>query len=201
MCNPVYCDKIEKYEKVLDLATNGGVTHSGLKCEVEKLREAWFNTNFLENISSFADLVDRFRIEYDSKIEDAFWVYMGNKKMKFNRLENRIYEMCTGTTNDKQKQPFTMQLINNVDKNKTFLTKRQQVEAKRARELFNLVGCRSDEDTKLAIRMNLIKKNLVTNEAVQWATKIYGMDIVQLKAQTTRRLPNLVVGTSIDISD
>ena len=48
--------------------------------------------------------------------------------------------------------------------------------------------------------MTLVRNNLVTNEAVQWATNIYGPDIGQLKAQTTRRRPNPVVYTSIDIS-
>ena len=34
---------------------------------------------------------------------------------------------------------------------------------------------------------------------MQWDTKIYGPDIGQFKAQTTRRRPNPVVDTSIDI--
>ena len=74
MYDPEYCDKIEKSDKVLYLATNGGVMHSGLKCEVGKLGEACFNKNPLTNIFSFADLVYKFRTEYDSKIEYAFWV-------------------------------------------------------------------------------------------------------------------------------
>ena len=53
---------------------------------------------------------------------------MDNKKLKFKRLAKEIYGTCPGTTNDKQKQLFQMQLINTVDKNKTFFTKRQQVE-------------------------------------------------------------------------
>ena len=47
--------------------------------------------------------------------------------------------------------------------------------------------------------MNLIKNNIVTNEVVQWATKIYGPYIGQLKAQTTRTRPNLAVNTNIYI--
>ena len=72
MCDPAYRDKIDKSEKVLNIATNGRVMQSGLKCEVDKLGEAWFNKNPLTNIFSFEDLVDKFRIKYDSKIEDAF---------------------------------------------------------------------------------------------------------------------------------
>ena len=41
--------------------------------------------------------------------------------------------MCPGTTNDKQKQLLKMHIINTVDENKTFFTKRQQAETKRAR--------------------------------------------------------------------
>ena len=49
--------------------------------------------------------------------------------------------------------------------------------------------------------MNLIRDNPVTNEAVQWATNIYGSYIGKLKAHTTRRQPNLMVDKSIDIPD
>ena len=91
--------------------------------------------------------------------------------------------------------------MNTVDKNKTFFTERQQVESKRAIELFNLVGGRSVEDLKSAIRMNLNRNNQVTNKAVQWATNINGPDIGQLKVHTTRRRPNPFVDTSIDIPD
>ena len=87
----------------------------------------------MTNIFSFANLVDKFSIKYDSRIEDAFWVYVNNKKVKFKRLVNRIYVICPGTTYYKKKQLLKMQLINDIDENKTFFTKRQQAEAKRAR--------------------------------------------------------------------
>ena len=73
--NPLYCDKLEKSDKVLDLATNGRVMHSGLKYEVDKLGEAWFNKNSLTNIFSFTNLVNKFRIKYNYKNIDPFWVY------------------------------------------------------------------------------------------------------------------------------
>ena len=40
---------------------------------------------------------------------------------------------------------------------------------------------------------------MITNEAVQWVTRIYGLDICQLKVQATRRRLNPIVDTSIDI--
>ena len=58
---------------------------------------------------------------------------MDNKKVKFKRIANRIYGRCPGTTDDEQKQLSQMQLINTVDKNKTFFTERKQEEYKRAR--------------------------------------------------------------------
>ena len=75
-------------------------------------------------------------MKYNSKILDEFWVIVDKNKVQLKRLAKIIYEMCPGTTNDKQKQLLQMQLINNVDKNKTFFTKCQQAEAKRSRELF-----------------------------------------------------------------
>ena len=64
-----------------------------------------------------------------------------------------------------------------------------------------MVGCRSVEDIKAAIQINLIKNNPVNNESVQWATNICGPDFVQLKAQTNSRRPNTGVDASIDIPD
>ena len=65
MCNPAYCDKIEKSEKVIDIATNDRVMHSGIKYDADKLGETLFNKNSLTNIFSFTNLVDKFRITYD----------------------------------------------------------------------------------------------------------------------------------------
>ena len=71
------------------------------------------------NIFGFADLVNKFRIKYDYKIEDSLWVHVNDKKVNFNRLENIVYGMCPGTNDDKKNKLMQMQLINTVDKNKT----------------------------------------------------------------------------------
>ena len=91
--------------------------HSGLKFEVDKLGEAWFKKDSLTDIFSFVNLVDKYRIKYDSKIEDAFWVYVDNKKVNSKIPANRIYGICSGTTNDEKNQLLQMQLINTVDEN------------------------------------------------------------------------------------
>ena len=89
--------------------------------------------------------------------------------------------MFPGTSNDKQKKLLQVQLINTVEENKKISTKCQQAEAKRARELFNLVGCQLVEYLKAAIQMNFIRDNPITNEANQWDTYIYVPGIGQLK--------------------
>ena len=104
ICDPAYCDKIDKSDKVFYLAINGGVMHSGLKYEVDKIGEAWLNKNSLTNIFSFTYIVNKYRIKYDSKIEDKFWVYVDNKRVKFKQLANIIYVLCPGITDDEQKQ-------------------------------------------------------------------------------------------------
>ena len=68
MCDPAYCDKIEKSEKEINLATNGIVMHSGMKCEADKLRDAWFNKDSLTNILNFTNLGNKLRNKYDSNI-------------------------------------------------------------------------------------------------------------------------------------
>ena len=38
MYDPAHCDKIGGSDKVLDLATNGGVMHSGMKCDLGSIK-------------------------------------------------------------------------------------------------------------------------------------------------------------------
>ena len=57
------------------------------------------------------------------------------------------------------------------------------------------------EDLKALIRMNLIRNNPVTTKDINLAEKVYGPDVGTRKGKNTRRRPNPVVSTMIELPD
>jgi hypothetical protein len=82
-----------------------------------------------------------------------------------------------------------------------FLSKRQQDQAKKARELLEVMGLHTVDDLKAMIHMHLIKNCGVTTEDVNLAQKAYDPDISGIKGKTTRRKPITVVDNTVEIPE
>ena len=201
MGNKTFCDRVFTSDRELELITNGGIMLSKQRCTVPKFGEVWFNKNSVMNIFGFADVVKRYRIKYDSTIEDAFWVYVGSKIVKFRKIWNGLYAISPGVNDDGAKMHLLMQFLTTVEENKEFYSERQIAGAKKARDLFHTLGCPSVDDMRAAIRMNLINNLPITLADIKVAQEIYGPDIAALKGKSTRRRPIPVIDTTIDIPD
>jgi hypothetical protein len=103
------------------------------------------------------------------------------------------------TSFEMKKKPY--QFLTTVKDNMKFLSKRQQERAKKARELLEVMGTPTVDDLKAMIRMDLIKNNVVTTEAVNLATKAYGPDISGIKGKTTRQKPTTVKSNTVKIPE
>ena len=201
-CNPDMVTNIREVDESLTLTTNAGVLTTNLKADIPGWGEAWFAPNSMTNIFSYAEMADRYRITYDNEHDDSFCVHLPHKKVKFTR-ENGLYlykpPNVPKPSDDKKALTDKVQLLETVDENKKFYTKRQFERAKRARELLYTLGYPTINDMKAIIRMNTIKNNPVTTEDVDIAQKIFGPDIATLKGKTTRRTPVPVVEDRIEI--
>ena len=51
----------------------------------------WYDDKSMVNIFSFANMADQYLIQYDNKIDDAFWVNINGKTVKFKRSEEGLY--------------------------------------------------------------------------------------------------------------
>jgi hypothetical protein len=91
--------------------------------------------------------------------------------------------------------------LETVEENMTFLTPRQQTQAKKARQLYHALGCPTVDDMKAMIHMNMIKNNEVTTADVTIAEKAFGPDIATIKGRATRTRPAPVVNSLIEIPD
>jgi hypothetical protein len=146
-------------------------------------------------------MTDNFRVTMDSKEERVLLVHMPDKIVKFKQFSNGLYAM---DPNDKmsfemKKKPY--QFLTTVKDNMKFLSKRQQEQAKRARELLKVMGLPMVDDLKAMIQMNLINNNVVTTEDVNLAMRAYGPDISGIKGKTTRQKPTTVENNTVEIPE
>jgi hypothetical protein len=92
-------------------------------------------------------------------------------------------------------------LINTVKENRVGYTQGQFEQAKRARELYHIVGTPTIELFKTLIKMSAIKNCPVTTEDINNAEKIFGADMSSLRGKSTRRKSTLVQEDVIEIPE
>ena len=194
-CNEEMVENIRETKDTLYLSTNGGVMVSNLKANIPGWGVAWFNPKAVTNIFSFAEMKDRYRIDYSNE-EDAFIVHLPHRDVKFTRNNIGLYVYRPTLRNNHK---HDMQFVTTLEENKTFYTPRQFERAKMARDLYHAVGTPSIEDFKAIIKINAIKNNPVTTDDILLAEKIFGPDIGTLKGKTTRRKPMPVISDYIEI--
>jgi hypothetical protein len=200
-CKPKYVMNIRGLNYPLSISTNGGELKSYKKCDIPHIDNVRYNKNSITNIISMKDMTDKFRVMMDSKEELALLVHMPDKIVKFKQFSNGLYAMDPNnkTSFEMKKKPY--QFLTTVKDNMKFLSKRQQEQAKKARELLEVMGIPTVDNLKAMIRMNLIKNNVVTTEDVNLATKAYGPDISGIQGKTTRQKPTTVESNIVEIPD
>jgi hypothetical protein len=60
---------------------------------VDKFSKVWYNKNSVANIFSFADMRKKYRITYNSEVENAFIVHTPDRPLKFKQLPNGLYSL------------------------------------------------------------------------------------------------------------
>ena len=106
--------------------------------------------------------------------------------MRFKENEDGIYAINM-TNKEKIKIENKVSHVNSIADNLKHFSYKQQTQAKRARELYHILGMPLMRYLKNIIKMNLIKNYPVTEEDIDIATKIYGPEIGVLKGKTVRK--------------
>jgi hypothetical protein len=127
---------------------------TNLKCDIPHWGEAWFASNGITNIFSYAEMAKKYKITSDSSIDNAFTVHLPDKKVRFEELDNGLYVFVP-------KQYRNAQFLPSIEKNKNFYTTNQFERAKKARDLYHAIGTPSVNDFKAILRMNMISNNPV----------------------------------------
>jgi hypothetical protein len=157
----------------------------------------WYDKTTIANIFGLSKLKKKHRVTYDSEKEDAFIVHMNNDTLKFECNPEGLYIYKVSDKYLKKQS----HLINMVKKNRVGYTQRQFKQAKRAQELYHIIGMPTIESFKKLIKMNAIKNCPVTTEDVNNAKKIFGADMSSLRGKLARCKSTPVQEDAIEIPE
>ena len=77
-CNPNLVRNKTKTEKTLNLACNTGVLKTDQEAEVLGYGNVWFDDSAIANVFSLAKMVKKYRVQFDSAVENAFIIHGPN---------------------------------------------------------------------------------------------------------------------------
>jgi hypothetical protein len=195
--NPKMVTNIRESKMALELATNAGTRTTKKIANIPGYGTVWYDKTAIANIFGLSELKKKHRVTYDSEKEDAFIVHMNKGKLKFDYNPKGLYTYKVSDEYLKKQS----HLINTVKENRVGYTQRQFEQAKRARELYHIIGMPTIELFKALIKMNAIKNCPVMTEGVNNAEKIFGADMSSLRGKLTRRKSTLVREDSIKIPE
>jgi hypothetical protein len=108
----------------------------------------WYDKTAIANIFGLSELKKKHRVTYDSEKEDALIVHMNNDILKFECNPEGLYTYKVSDEYLKKQSHF----INTVKENRVGYTQRQFEQAKRARELYHIIGTPTIESLKHSSR-------------------------------------------------
>jgi hypothetical protein len=184
------------------ISTNAGDLTSTQQAEVPGFGQVWYNENAMTNIYSLGDMVDRFRVTFDSEKEDAIVVHTPQGPLKLHRNHQNLYsahpQIHRPNIRIRAARAATANIfLEAVEHNSSFCTQRKFERAKTARRL--LLGFPTTRDLKTIITSNAIRNCPVTCQDIDIAQQIFDKDVASLKGKTTKKKPAPVQRDKVDV--
>ena len=182
------------------MATNAGYKKLTQQADVPGFGTVWFDKSAIANIFGLHDLSKTHHVTYDINKEDAFIAThrKTGEVVRFKRNHEGLYHVPFSDNYDKLVQTRSSH-IETIQGNAKAFSKREVERARRARELFHILGTPSLDNYKAIIRANMIRNCPVTITDIDNAERIYGPSVAALKGKSTRKTPKPIVDDVIDI--
>lgn len=177
----------------MEMSTNAGLQVTMHKANVLDYGEIWYDSNAISNIFSLQKMAKHHRVTYDSWQEDAFYIHLPHKVVKFKASENGLYYLKLKYARE------INNMVTTINENRKAFTLRQFERAKLVRKLYHIVGTPTVENFKSLIRMNAILDCPITAKDVKIAEAIFGPAIAALKGKSTRPKTKPVIKDEIKI--
>jgi hypothetical protein len=181
-CNAALVIKTSKSKSSMRLKSNGGTMVVTRKARMMGYNKTvWFSTRTITNIIALRNLIDQYRVTYDS--DDLMFVVHRESESKKN-MEFRMHESGLNYYDPRKEQHLTF--VNTVLEKKTGINKRQLKCEELAQNLYKTLSYPSMKDFKWVIHSYQIKDYPVTIQDVDVAMKIWVKNIAALKGKTTQ---------------
>jgi hypothetical protein len=196
-CNAALVSKTRKFTTSMRLKSNGGTMTVTRKATMPGYnKDIWFSTREITNIIALSNLVQQYRVTYDSY--NKMCVVHRESRGKPN-MEFRMHK-CGLHYYDPRNEKH-LAFVNTVSENKEGFTKRQIKGVELARTLYKTLSYPSMKYFKWVIRSNQIKDFPVTAQDIDVALKILSKNIAALKGKTTRRKTIPVARDSFGVNE
>ena len=103
------------------------------------------------NVFSFAEIVKKYRVQFDSALENAFIMHGPKGIIEFSSIPDNLYMFVP-----KYKTGTDFNLVNTVEENKSFHTNQEVFQAKQAKKLLLALAYPTLSELKALIWMNQI---------------------------------------------
>ncbi len=186
---------IHEVDQTLTIRCNAGAKTTNWQGRLPGYGWVWYYPHGIANILSLSRVKERYRVTFDSAMDNCFHVHKDGKKiMKFKEATRRLYYFDTADRDE----TGTM-LITTVENNKSKLSAYDYNQAEKARALQRRIGRPSTRDFIRYVATNLIPNCPVTIQDIKNAEFIWGPDIGSLKGKTVREQPPAIRVTGTDI--
>jgi hypothetical protein len=170
--------------KPLQMLTNAGTIIYHQQADLPNYRIVWFNQHLIANIISMSDAERRGHIILYSpgclKLTDKD----NTSTMSFKMNPSGLYVFKT--------PDLGLSLVQTIDENSKFLTSRQIESAKRARDLYKMIGRQSSIDFIAIIKNNLLPNVDISVKDIKNTQRIFGKDLGSIQGKTVRLRPDAV---------
>jgi hypothetical protein len=176
---------------------NGGFQDSTLIGTLDGYGDIWYNPNSLANILSMAHVSERFRVNFDTNIEQAIFVWRKDGSyIKFIRSPKGLYFHDVRWGKQQPNGPTVpikaVTLLNTIAENKNSYSPADIEKADLAKRVYEMVGRPSYRDFCNMIKFHMIKNCPVTLRDIKIAESIYGKDVYAVRGKTVRIQPTHV---------
>ena len=166
--NPSLLVKIHKVDTTLRIRCNAGIKTTEYKGYLTGYGWVWYYSEGIANILSLSRVKERYRVTFDSAMDNCFYVYKDDGKiLKFQEASRRLYYFNTKS----QEEEGTM-LITTVTNNISKFSAHDVSQAKKARSLQQRIGRPMLRDYIRYVAMNLIPNCPVTVQDIKNAETI-----------------------------
>jgi hypothetical protein len=157
-CNAALVSKTSKSKSSMRLKSNGDTMAVSRKATLPGYNKSvWFSTRAITNIIALRNLIEQYRVTYDS--DDLIFVLHRESESKPN-MEFRMHESGLHYYDPRKEAHLTF--VNTVSKNKEGFTQRHIKGADLARVLYKTLSYPSMKDFKWVIQSKQIKDFPVT---------------------------------------